>query len=155
MNAEPENPEEVELSRRYSDHIKNRSDRELLIGHSKDIKLICKKLDDREKKREDFEIRIYDKMDKWTTNVDLKCESRLGMMNSKMGSSTFKWFFGLMATVMILMAGTVSFNRVDLAETKANLKETGIHLQETSDLVKKNTKIIHSNARAIKDICPE
>jgi|SaaInl8_200m_RNA_FD_contig_41_589173_length_1029_multi_8_in_0_out_0_1 hypothetical protein len=130
MANEPEHEEEVVFTKRYSDHVKNRSDRDLLIGHSKDIKLICKKLDDREKKREDFETRIYDKIGEWSDKVDLRCESRLSMIGTKMGASTFRWLFGLLVLAVLSMAGAVSYNRVDISQAKSLINSNAVHIQE-------------------------
>jgi hypothetical protein len=128
--SEPENQEEIEFTRRYTDHIKNRSDRELLIGHSKDIKLICKKLDSRETKREAFEIRIYDKIDSWSNKIDTRCESRLSLIGSKMSTTTFRWLFGLLVLAVLSMAGAVSYNRVDISQAKSLIKSNAVHIQE-------------------------
>jgi len=130
MANEPEHEEEVEHSRRYTEHVKNRSDRELLIGHSKDIKQLCDMIKEREVKREVFETRIYDKIGEWSDKVDLRCESRLSMIGTKMGATTFRWLFGLLVLAVLSMAGAVSYNRVDISQAKSLIKSNAVHIQE-------------------------
>jgi len=109
--------------RRYTDHILKASDHDLLIKLHTKIDDICSA-----HKETRLEIRSY------ADRIDVRCEKRLGMINSTsdnvIGKSMFRWLFGFLVLALITLYSITGVNTVAVAKNEMQIGENAKALKQ-------------------------
>ena len=109
---------EIEQLKRYTDHLKQESDHDLLIKLHENVTSICRKQDSN---KEDFDAYI-EKMDK-------RCDHRLDVLTTsferKFNSITFWKIFWVFALIMFAFGSTITYNSIAIERNSTVIKEQG------------------------------
>ena len=120
----------MELDRRYTDHIEQATDHDLLTKLNAKMDSVCKAHKDTQEFLKDT-----------IKRVDIRCESRLNLINSNskevVGKSIFKWLIGILVFVLLTVFGVAGLNSISIAKNESSIIQNGKQIGQNAIAIDK------------------